>query len=162
MSAASLRLFIRSDSLNVIVHPLDEQGRTSNQAVDAVKMKDTNIFTVVIDGQTLKSPWYWIEMSGTPATGAVSDASGSISSLDVYPNPVSTSATVKLTLAQNSKIKLSVYDVLGRERLIAAEGELSKGEHTLPILTNDLEAGHYILRCETPTGTLTTSIVVVK
>src|SRR5690606_7117656 len=57
-----------------------------------------------------------LALSVTPGVGIEDEADvPEASGLAVYPNPARGSATVGLTLAEASEVRVAVYDVLGRE-----------------------------------------------
>jgi hypothetical protein len=164
MSAAILDLYIPSDSTNVTVHPLLGDGTLSGRSYSALKDPSSNMFRIRIDQTSLEdfhSPWYWIEESGG-SFGSVATIWDRSLQMEAYPNPAINSSSLRLQLAEYSKIKITIYDDLGRERILAANGELSQGEHTINLPISALEAGHYSIRCETLTGIKTISLVITK
>lgn len=68
------------------------------------------------------------------------------SRLVVYPNPARGSATVALSLAEASEVRVAVYDVLGRAVAVLHEGPLAAGEHALAFEAAGLPAGIYLIR----------------
>ncbi|MDX1532542.1 MAG: T9SS type A sorting domain-containing protein, partial [Rhodothermales bacterium] len=69
-------------------------------------------------------------------------------SLSVWPNPSSGRATVEVVLEAPSAVRLSVYDVLGREVAVLHEGPLGAGEHRMVLDTRALPVGAYLVRAE--------------
>lgn len=64
----------------------------------------------------------------------------------VWPNPTVTTAQVDFTLEEAGEISLDVFDVLGRRVAQVASGEYAAGRHVLPLNTNDLASGVYVVR----------------
>ena len=63
-----------------------------------------------------------------------------------YPNPFNPTTIVGYQLAAESKVRLSAYDLLGREVIILADGDKSAGYHTETLSATELASGVYILR----------------
>ncbi|MEL6704728.1 MAG: T9SS type A sorting domain-containing protein [Bacteroidota bacterium] len=80
------------------------------------------------------------EESATPPgapSGAVLDAP--------YPNPAAGTMTIPLALAEETAIRVTVMDVLGREVAVVHAGRLAAGRHTLAFDTRALAAGVYVV-----------------
>ncbi|OFY87110.1 MAG: hypothetical protein A3F72_16520 [Bacteroidetes bacterium RIFCSPLOWO2_12_FULL_35_15] len=72
----------------------------------------------------------------------------SISNLSVYPNPTSGTIHVDLTLKEEGKINISVYDMLGKKVLdagLSTENVLSSGVHTQSLDLSNLNNGLYFM-----------------
>jgi hypothetical protein len=63
-----------------------------------------------------------------------------------YPNPFNPTTTVGYQLAAESKVRLSVYDLLGREVSILTNGIRSAGFHQETLGASSYSSGIYILR----------------
>ncbi len=68
--------------------------------------------------------------------------------VSVYPNPFAQSATVALTLGDETRVRVAVYDVLGREVTVLADGALAAGRHDFRLDGRGLPAGVYLVRGE--------------
>lgn len=79
-----------------------------------------------------------------------------------HPNPFNPTATVTYSIPAKGKIRLSVYDILGRRIRTLAEGTQSPGDHRLTFGSTGLSSGIYFLLLETPQGVLTSKIALVK
>ena len=62
------------------------------------------------------------------------------------PNPVARVASVPFSLENASSAKVSVYDLLGREVSVLADGEFAAGSHNATFDSSDLSAGTYVVR----------------
>jgi hypothetical protein len=69
-----------------------------------------------------------------------------------YPNPFTEGARLKFHLAEASEVRLAVYDVLGREVAVLAEGMHPAGSHPVWLDGRALPAGLYLYRIVTPQG----------
>ena len=79
-----------------------------------------------------------------------------------YPNPFNPTTSISFDLPEASAVKLSVFDVLGREVAVLANGKLSAGNHAVSFDAAGFESGMYIYRLETASHTLTKSMVLMK
>lgn len=80
-----------------------------------------------------------------------------------YPNPFRDEATLALTVPeQAAPLRLAVFDVLGREVAVLAEGTLAPGEHALTLDGAGLPSGLYLVRLETGRQSETIRVLHVK
>jgi hypothetical protein len=63
--------------------------------------------------------------------------------LTVSPNPFNSGATFQFTLPLDETLTLRVFDVLGRQVAMVAQGRYATGRHDLPFLAGELPAGVY-------------------
>lgn len=72
--------------------------------------------------------------------------------LQNYPNPFNPSTQIKFTLANSTTISLKVYDVLGKEVAVLAEGAHSAGAYSVRFEAQDISAGMYFYTLRTSEG----------
>ncbi|MEO0079232.1 MAG: T9SS type A sorting domain-containing protein, partial [candidate division WOR-3 bacterium] len=72
--------------------------------------------------------------------------------LAVAPNPISGSAQIGYILPQPGRVRLAMFDVTGRRRLVLAEGEQPEGEHQVTLDASGLAAGVYLVRLDCGIG----------
>ena len=89
----------------------------------------------------------WIVTNTNPVTAEDNDAAGAFALRAVWPNPASDRATVAFDLGEAATVRLSVYDVLGRE-VTTAEAPYGAGAHRLALDTSELPAGVYVVRLQ--------------
>ncbi|MEM1042684.1 MAG: T9SS type A sorting domain-containing protein [Bacteroidota bacterium] len=68
--------------------------------------------------------------------------------LPSYPNPSDGTVTLPLVLGTAAEVRVTVFDVLGREVAVLHEGPLAAGEHRLQFVKAGLSAGVYLVRAE--------------
>ena len=85
-----------------------------------------------------------------------------ISSAGVYPNPISNSASIYLTLPETEKISLKVFDLSGKLITTVADGSFNAGEHRMDWNASNVNAGIYILRLETENYFENRKLIVTK
>lgn len=82
--------------------------------------------------------------------------------LDVFPNPLNPSTTVRIALASEGFVRLTVIDVLGREVARVVEEELPAGVYEKRIGPLDLPSGIYFCRMQSGAIALTRKLIVLK
>ena len=82
--------------------------------------------------------------------------------LAVAPNPTSSVATVRFVLEDAQQARLALYDMLGRQVAIVAEGSFGAGESSAQVQTSALPSGVYVLRLEAENGSATRQLSVVR
>ncbi len=88
-------------------------------------------------GALMAERTYRVRVTAPPSTGVET----------VSPNPFGTRAEVRYVLAEASRVRLTVYDGLGREVARLATGErLDAGVHTAQLDGSGLASGVYIVR----------------
>jgi len=67
---------------------------------------------------------------------------------NAYPNPFNPSTTIRFDLPEAAKVRLVVYDMLGREVTVLADGERPVGQYALRFDAGKLSSGMYIFRLQ--------------
>jgi len=83
------------------------------------------------------------------------------SGMNVYPNPFSSTVTIRYSLDTGTAYELAVYDFSGRKVAMLEKGARDKGEYTVIWDAQGIETGSYLLQLKTQGGTLK-SVVLVK
>ena len=65
-----------------------------------------------------------------------------------YPNPFKNQTTIAYTVPATGPVRLVVYDVLGREVAVLAEGVVPPGRHLAAFDATDIPSGVYLYRLE--------------
>jgi hypothetical protein len=71
-----------------------------------------------------------------------------------YPNPFNPSTTINFALAENSRVTVKVYDIVGREVSTLTDGEMPAGYYNLPFDARGLSSGVYLYRIVAKYGSL--------
>ena len=82
-----------------------------------------------------------------------------------HPNPVSAGAsltTIRFSLPSAQHVAVRLYDLVGRELGIVAEGRFSEGEHEASISTQGLKSGVYVYRLITEQESVNRLLTVIK
>ena len=83
--------------------------------------------------------------------------------LQNYPNPFNPTTTIEFTLAQDSKVLLKVYNVLGQEVVTLLDREMQAGIlHHVPFDASRLSSGIYFYRLEAKGNVQVKRLVLMK
>lgn len=82
--------------------------------------------------------------------------------LTSYPNPVERQATLEYALPAASRVRLALYDVLGRKVQTVVNAKRRAGRHLVRLDVGTLSSGMYLGRLEANGKTRTHEIVVVR
>jgi hypothetical protein len=82
------------------------------------------------------------------ATAANASALPAEAGLAAYPNPFARQAALVFALPAPERVRLSVYDVLGREVARLVDGEVEAGRHEAVLGGSGLPSGVYLVRLE--------------
>ncbi len=79
-----------------------------------------------------------------------------------YPNPFNPESRLSFDLPQRTVVKLSVFDLLGREVTTLVDGNLSAGRHQVSFDGANLASGLYFARMEAEGRVFTQKLMLVK
>jgi hypothetical protein len=79
-----------------------------------------------------------------------------------FPNPFNPVTKIEYSLDEKSFVKLSVYDILGREVAVLVKAEKTVGEHQASFDAHNLTSGVYFYRLQKGNMVLVKKMVVVK
>ncbi len=72
-----------------------------------------------------------------------------INSIQNYPNPFNSSTIVKFSLAKSSKIKMSVFNMLGENVFNVIDANLVRGQYSFQLDFSGLPSGNYLISYQT-------------
>ncbi|MEM6326339.1 MAG: T9SS type A sorting domain-containing protein [Bacteroidota bacterium] len=97
-----------------------------------------------------------------PARIVSTEAGGEAFALGaVSPNPTRGTASVTLSLPESGEVTVSVFDAMGRE-VASVRQVAAAGSHRLGVPVAGLAPGVYVVRVESPSGTATRQMTVVR
>jgi len=79
-----------------------------------------------------------------------------------FPNPFNPSTTIKYYIPENNNVRLTVYDVNGREVSVLNDGFKQKGGYEVSFNASNLSAGTYFYKLETAGFTDVKKMILVK
>lgn len=107
---------------------------------------------------------YWYN-PGTTVTGVSDDADGLPAFHELFqntPNPFNPSTTIRFALPVQSRVRLTVFDVLGRRVALLVDRVVAPGYHTELLDATGLASGVYFYRLEAGAFVQTRKLVVLK
>jgi len=80
-----------------------------------------------------------------------------------YPNPFNPSTTINFSLSEAGQVRLSVFDVTGREVAILENGTFkTAGSYSVSFDASQLSSGMYFYQLKTTAGVITRKMMLVK
>ncbi len=79
-----------------------------------------------------------------------------------YPNPFNPSTNISFVLPDAGAVKVSVYDIKGSLIEVLTDRTLQAGEHTITFDARNLASGTYIYRLDTPFGSTSRKMTLLK
>lgn len=82
--------------------------------------------------------------------------------LNAYPNPFNPSTTIQYDVPEETYVRLTVFDVLGREVARLVDGQRNEGRYSVTFDASGLKSGMYFYRLETPAFRQTKRFILLK
>lgn len=79
-----------------------------------------------------------------------------------YPNPFNPNTTIKYSVENKQHVKLTVYDLLGKEVAVLVDGEVGVGEHSAVFNAKNLSSGVYLYRIQSDNFVATKRMTLLK
>ena len=79
-----------------------------------------------------------------------------------YPNPFNPSTTIHFVLAEDSKVQLVVYDLLGKQVAILVDARLEAGSHSAEWMPVNMASGIYIVKLKAKDYTQVRKMILQK
>ncbi len=80
--------------------------------------------------------------------------------LNIYPNPLTETSLISFVLSENSHVRVTIFDVLGKEIGRIFDSNLSIGEHQINLSKGKLEAGTYFVNLMVDNHTVVKPLIV--
>jgi hypothetical protein len=79
-----------------------------------------------------------------------------------YPNPFNPQTSITFSMPEAATVRLTVYDLLGRQVALLVDGNLAAGKHEVRFDATNLPSGQYLYRLTTPKGEFTKMMMLLK
>ena len=79
-----------------------------------------------------------------------------------YPNPFNPSTEISFSLAKSEKVKLAVYNLLGKEVAVLVNGMRNAGSQTVTFDAKNLSSGVYFYKLEAGSTVLAKKMMLLK
>lgn len=144
-----------------------DSGTTWGQAQEGLPASGVLVLALDADGHLLAgTDGYGVYRSIAPVYVGREDPGGQLSDrpslLPNYPNPFEHTTTLAFRIPSATRVRLALYDLLGRRVAVLADGPMAAGTHRLPFDAGSLPAGLYVYRLETPGFTRTRAMVLTR
>ena len=106
---------------------------------------------------------YTVGTSCRTPTGTATRAAALVAALTIAPNPAAGRAVVSFVPAQSTAFEVAIYDMKGARVKTVGAGQGEAGKPVaLPLSTNELAHGVYLVKLQTGTGVATARLVVSR
>lgn len=147
-----------------------------NTIIDTIIIQDT---TFSISGLNYSQIYYWRvramnefgSSNWSPASGFKTETATSVDDKKLipsetkleqnYPNPFNPETTIKFSLEKDDEVIIKVYNMLGGEVSVLAEGQFNKGMHSVVWDASGFSSGIYFYSMMTGSGTVNTRRMIL-
>jgi hypothetical protein len=151
--SVELRLNVRADSIRI--YPLDAAGAVSGSPVTVPPGQDGG-FDVTLNQGRNRTVWFGLERFAANDTLPPETPAGGIPPSfrfdPNYPNPFRSLTTFRFDLPERGRLRVTVYDTMGRLVDFLTDGQREAGIHKIP-WAGAPASGVYLCRCEYTTAT---------
>jgi HAMP domain-containing protein len=112
--------------------------------------------------------WGTAMISAEPAIPPITSVKGNQSVVNNYrleqnfPNPFNPATQISFTLAKSEKVKLTVYNLLGKEVAVLVNGMRSAGSQTVTFNANNLASGVYFYKLQAGSTVIAKKMMLLK
>ncbi|HEX9951185.1 MAG TPA: choice-of-anchor J domain-containing protein [Rubricoccaceae bacterium] len=108
------------------------------------------------------APRFVLHVTTGRTTGTEDAAPAEFALAAPAPNPTSGAATVSYDVPEASTVRVAVYDLLGRQVAVLAQGEVAAGRHTARLEAGSFAPGVYVVRMDAGTFSAVRRVTVVR
>ncbi len=145
-----------STAVGYAIHAIDVEGHDSIRALPYSNQSDAvvdfgsgglfRVYMIAFDARGWQGcPSDISDFAASVEAPATGSRAREIESMRLEPNPTSGLTTVRYRLSAASEVTVTVYDVQGRAVTRIPLGQLTAGDHVLPIETTSMASGAYIV-----------------
>ncbi len=141
----------------------DVQTVSGRVVAAVVYDRDRSVFGSIGGGATDADRAAFSAALAAVTSGATATEDGPAElAVGVAPNPVSGTGVVSFELATASDVRIALYDALGREVAVLADGARGAGPHTAELSASALPSGVYVVRAVMGAEARTVRVTVVR
>lgn len=146
---------------------LDQFVNASGQAGLTLEDVTAVVFYAVSDGGSKAFTVVAQDLVFTASSSVANEAAGVELPTQVelsgnYPNPFAASTTIGYGLPESGKVRLAVYDLLGREVATLVDGVIPAGRHEATLNASGLASGTYLYRLQTGDRVEVKTLTIVR
>jgi hypothetical protein len=126
-------------------------------------------FRLTSDAGLVGDGWYVDDVKLTNYCGNLVGITGNNNSIPLkyaleqnYPNPFNPATVIKYQLPKSSNVKISIYDILGKEVATLINGSVEAGYHQVEFNGSNFASGLYIYKIEADGFTDVKKMMLIK
>ncbi len=96
------------------------------------------------------------------AVKETSQIPSSLALLQNFPNPFNPNTKIEYQIPRTEKVRIEVFDLLGRRLAVLVDGIISAGEHNINFNASGLSSGVYIYRLSSSNQIISRKMIVIK
>jgi len=85
-----------------------------------------------------------------------------LTSISIYPNPITNKADIAFNLAIDADITIVMYNLLGETVFSNSLGEMNQGAHSIKLDAQNLNAGIYFISLNAGSNKITKKVIITK
>jgi hypothetical protein len=172
-------VFYVDGNIVTILNPTNHQGSLDNKAPLLIGgnlfdpdyhfigiIDEVEIFKRVLTQQEIQSIWaagsYGKCKTGITNIGEFNVIPSEFKLLQCYPNPFNPSTNIEFYLPKAEFVKLSIFDILGREIAVLVDENVQAGKHSVTFDASNLLAGVYFYRMQAGKFQETRKFILLK
>ncbi len=180
--------FVQDANYKMITKSLSDRGQTSYSSFSNIDhiVANVRMKTLHMEGtERIENPSYvgnylsttsdhfpvWTRFAFTDVVSVEDKWDGDVNAASFrleanYPNPFNPNTVIGYSIGTQNlasvQVRLTVYDVLGREVAVLVNGVQAAGFHEVRFDAGNLSSGLYIYRLETPQGSVSRTMMLMK
>lgn len=95
-----------------------------------------------------------------PGVVGIAEDNTLFNDVQVYPNPFSSTATIKVDLKESTELDVAVYNVLGKKVMNVSNNFYNAGTHAIQLDRSNLSSGVYFVKVNSTKGAKTLKVIV--
>ncbi|HEX2866186.1 MAG TPA: M14-type cytosolic carboxypeptidase [Ignavibacteriales bacterium] len=153
-----------SDSLTVYKNQQKDGGQW-NLLTDSLVLKSPALITIRVDNNETSyaaSDAFRVVYKGEVTRVEEMPVPEDFALYQNYPNPFNPETTIRYNLLSGAFVRLTVYDILGKEVKVVEDGYKQKGMHEVHFSARGLSSGIYIYRLSAGSMSLSRKMLLLK
>jgi len=149
------------DQTWLIVDIVSAKGNKTLTITAEVNDADTaRTAMVTVSGRGFETQTILVTQEGTPV--GVSDIAETVTQFKCYPNPFNSVTTITWQLAENSKVTLKVFDIIGRTVATLVDEQRPQGKYETQFYAEKLPKGIYFCQLKAGDFRLTRKMILLE
>ncbi|NBB76674.1 MAG: T9SS type A sorting domain-containing protein, partial [Bacteroidetes bacterium] len=158
-------VYLRDHQTNEVMEL--KEGESYRFEVDAIPSSDHSKGSkesVRWTGQVEKEPRFelLIAASGVDGLTELGDVPTDFTLAQNYPNPFNPTTQISYQLPVDSRVRLAVFDMLGRQVATLVDEQMSAGRHSVTFDAGNLSSGIYLYRLQAGNTVMTRKLTIMK